>query len=91
MCTNQDCLSLIVFTTLQAKLDTIGKKLDKVISTQNYFQARESRHRHTVESNHHRVMWWSILEVTVIITVGMIQVFLIRSLFKTNRKDGVRT
>lgn len=75
---------------IKAKLDSISKKLTKVVSTQNYFQARESRHRHTVESNMNRVMWWSLLECSVMITVGIIQVFVIRSLFKTNRK-GART
>ena len=39
----------------QAKLDSIGKKLTKVTSQQNYFQARESRHRRTLESNLRRV------------------------------------
>lgn len=75
---------------LQTKLDSIGKKLTKVISNQNYFQARESRHRRTLESNNRRVMWWSLLECTVIVAVGIIQVFVIRSLFRTNRK-GQRT
>ena len=74
----------------QVKLDNIGKKLTKVISTQNYFQARESRHRHTAESNYNRVMWWSLFECSVIVAVAIIQVFVIRSLFRTNRK-GVRT
>ena len=77
--------------TCKGKLDLIGKKLGKMISTQNYFQARESRHRHTVESNYHRVLWWSILECTVIITVGTIQVVMIRNLFRSNRKDRIRT
>lgn len=75
---------------IKEKLDSIGKKLGKVTTTQNYFQARESRHRHTVESNMNRVMWWSLLECSVIVAVGIIQVFVIRSLFKTNRK-GART
>lgn len=74
-----------IFYPTQAKLDSIGKKLDKVVSQQNYFQARESRHRHTVESNHKRVLWWSLLEITVIVIVGVIQVLLIRNLFKTGR------
>ncbi len=60
-------------------------------SHQNHFQARESRHRHTLESNFRRVTWWSVLEIAVILAVGMIQVSVIRSLFKSNRKDRIRT
>ena len=41
---------------------------------QQFFKARESRHRHTLESNYNRVMWWSLLEISVIVTVGVIQV-----------------
>ena len=84
-------LSLSLSLSLQSKLDNIGKNLTKIITTQNYFQARESRHRHTQDSNHNRVMWWSLLECSVIITVGVIQVVLIRNLFRTTRKDNIRT
>ena len=76
---------------LQEKLDGIGKKLSKVVQTQNYFQARESRHRHTSDSNHTRVQWWSLLECSFMVSIGVLQVFLIRSLFKTTRKDKIRT
>ena len=41
---------------------------------QQFFKARESRHRHTLESNYNRIMWWSLLEISVIVTVGVIQV-----------------
>ncbi|XP_064385016.1 transmembrane emp24 domain-containing protein 1-like [Halichondria panicea] len=76
---------------LMEKLDGIGKKLSKVVQTQNYFQARESRHRHTSDSNHTRVQWWSLLECSFMVSIGVLQVFLIRSLFKTTRKDKIRT
>ena len=84
-------LSAHTHTHTQSKLDNIGKNLTKIITTQNYFQARESRHRHTQDSNHNRVMWWSLLECSVIITVGVIEVVLIRNLFRTTRKDNIRT
>ena len=65
-------LCLCVF--IQKKLNTIGDRLNKVTVHQNFFKARESRHRHTVESNHVRVFWWSFLEISVIVTVGIMQV-----------------
>ena len=78
-------------STLQEKLDGIRKRMDKVTSHQNYFQARESRHRHTSESNHSRVQWWSFIECSVIVGIGILQVFLIRSLFGSTRRDKIRT
>jgi len=76
---------------IQMKLDSLAVKLDKVINTQSFFRARESRHRHTVDSNNRRVLWWSLLGCTVIVAVGMMQVYVIRSLFRSRRKDRIRT
>ena len=76
---------------LQNILNGIGRKLTKASSSQSHFRARESRHKHTVENNSQRVVWWSLLEVVVIVTVGVVQVVVIRSLFRVNRKDNIRT
>lgn len=58
----------------QKRLNDIGARLSKVITQQQFFKARESRHRHTLDSNHARVFWWSFLEISIIVTVGVIQV-----------------
>lgn len=76
---------------IMKKLDSLGQKLQKMVSTQQFFKARESRHKHTIESNNTRVLWWSVFECSVIVGVGVLQVFVIRSLFKTRRKDRLRT
>lgn len=89
MCKRQSYLHCCL--SVQVKLDSLGVKLDKMINTQNFFRARESRHRHTLDSNSNRVLWWSLLECSIIVAVGMIQVFVIRSLFNTRRKDRIRT
>ncbi len=73
------------------KLDAIGTKLDKAYQSQLFFKARESRHKHTVDSNYNRVQWMSILVCCVMVAVGIIQVVLIRNLFRTTRKDKIRT
>ena len=65
---------MCVCVCVQKKLNTIGDKLNKVTTHQHFFKARESRHRHTVESSHVRVFWWSFLEISVIVTVGIVQV-----------------
>ena len=67
-------MCVCVCVCVQRKLNTIGDKLNKVTTHQHFFKARESRHRHTVESSHVRVFWWSFLEISVIVTVGIVQV-----------------
>ena len=73
------------------KLNNIDQKLSRIVSLQHYFQARETRHRLTLESNNNRVFWWSLLECVVMVAAGLAQVVLIRSLFRTQRRDGIRT
>lgn len=73
------------------KIDGLDQKLSKVVSIQHYLRAREARHRKTVESNDSKVFWWSLVECVLMVTSGAIQVVVIRSLFRTRRKDGIRT
>ena len=65
--------------------------LNKVVRDQQFFKARESRHRHTLESNNNRVLWWSLTNCIVVVGVGILQVILVRNLFGTKRKDRIRT
>ena len=73
------------------KLNNIDQRLSKIVSLQHYFQAREARHRLTLESNNSRVFWWSLLECVVMVAAGLAQVVVIRSLFRTQRRDRIRT
>ena len=73
------------------KVNRIELKLSKVVSMQHYFRAREARHRIMAESNSSKVFWWSMLECVLMVTSGLIQVVVIRSLFRTRRKDGIST
>lgn len=73
------------------KLNNIDQRLSRIVSFQHYFQAREARHRLTLESNNSRVFWWSLLECVVVVAAGLTQVVVIRSLFRTQRRDGIRT
>ncbi|KAL5479512.1 hypothetical protein EMCRGX_G023039 [Ephydatia muelleri] len=77
---------------IKDSLDSISRNLSKVIVEQSFFKARESRHRHTAESNNARVLWWSLLVCGIFITVGVVQVVVIRRFFNSGkRKDKLRT
>ena len=67
--------------TPQKKLNDIGAKLNKVTTQQQFFKAREARHRHTVESNYTRVFWWSFLEISIIVAVGVVQVWRVFTMY----------
>ncbi len=84
-------LSISVSLKHKQKLDDIGLKLNKAFQSQLFFKARESRHKHTVDGNNNKVQWLSILVCCVMVAVGFLQVVLIRNLFRTSRKDRIRT
>lgn len=81
----------IKLSDMMDSLGAIQKHLAKAINTQQYFKAREARHRHTAESNNSRVQWWSLSYCIVLVTVGVIQVYVLRRLFREKRKDKIRT
>ena len=69
----------------------MSEHLNKGGITQQFFRAREARHRHSLESSNSRVMWWSFINCAVMLGVGILQVYLIRSLFRSHRQDKIRT
>ena len=76
---------------MQSILTNVTLHLNKVAMFQQFFRAREARHRYSVEGKKTRVFWWSLVNCAVVITVGIIQVVLVRNLFKTRRQDKIRT
>ena len=83
------CVTL--FACPQDSLQSIQNHLAKTVNVQQHFKAREARHRHTVESNNSRVLWWSLTNCIVLVSVGVVQVFVLRRLFREKRKDKIRT
>ena len=84
-------LSLSLPLLFQEVLTNMTIHLNKVVRDQQFFRARESRHRHTLEGNRRRVTWWSLSGCVVVVSVGILQVVLIRNLFKSRRTDKIRT
>eukprot|EP01116_Phalansterium_solitarium_P013884 TRINITY_DN31334_c0_g1_i1.p1 TRINITY_DN31334_c0_g1~~TRINITY_DN31334_c0_g1_i1.p1 ORF type:complete len:204 (+),score=39.08 TRINITY_DN31334_c0_g1_i1:91-702(+) len=60
------------------KIDSI---LEKIEADQMYLKIREQRHRDTAESTNERVMWYSIFESFVLISLALGQVYYLRKLF----------
>lgn len=67
-------------------LDRMGQNLDKSRNLQTVLKMYEARDRNIVEQNFDRVNFFSGLHSAVMIIVGLIQVYLIRSLFDDKSK-----
>jgi len=88
--------------TLNAQMEAFGVTIGEFHSTSNrikgslnkieYYQALmrawEARDRAIMTANLDRVTFWSLLNGAVLLGVGLIQVFMIRSLFEDKSKVG---
>jgi len=83
-----------------AKLEHLGKTVDSVIQIaddlenleklQKNLRVREQSHRDATEDTNSRIVWISILESVVLITLTAFQIYLIQSWFSSNAKQGGR-
>uniref|UniRef100_A0A336K2L2 CSON013228 protein n=1 Tax=Culicoides sonorensis TaxID=179676 RepID=A0A336K2L2_CULSO len=60
--------------------------LQKAKQHQDMLSHFEARDRNVAEQNFHRVNIWSLVQIIVMIGVGALQVFMVRSLFDTDSK-----
>nr|KAG5694163.1 hypothetical protein BaRGS_001490 [Batillaria attramentaria] len=67
---------------LKGIIDRSKSNLDKSIQLQNLIKVHEARDRNIAESNFSRVNVLSAVQLFVMITVGLTQVLMIRSLFQ---------
>jgi len=66
----------------------IKTSLNKAEHYQALLRAWEARDRAIMDANHTRVNFWSIVNTIVMVSVGLVQVYLIRSLFEDNTRMG---
>ncbi|KAH8258907.1 hypothetical protein KR038_003121, partial [Drosophila bunnanda] len=71
---------------VQDIMDFIGRirlQLNKARQLQDVLRSHEARDRNLAESNFQKVNQWSMLQISAMIGVGLIQVFMLRSIFAT--------
>lgn len=80
---------------LESKLDSFRQLFHRVVANleraqrlQSIFRAYELMDRSLMENNFERVNFWSIISIILMITVGFIQVYMIKSLFEDKSKIG---
>lgn len=74
---------------LQDTINSVKARLGKSVQIQTLLRAFEARDRNLQESNFDRVNLWSVVNLTLMVLVSAVQVYLVRSLFEDKRK--VRT
>ncbi|XP_052801550.1 LOW QUALITY PROTEIN: transmembrane emp24 domain-containing protein 1-like [Mya arenaria] len=70
-------------------LERMGQNLDKSRNLQTVLKMYEARDRNIVEMNFDRVNVLSGIQLGVMLTVGIVQVILIRSLFEDKKVSGL--
>jgi hypothetical protein len=68
------------------KVGNLAKQIEQqvrdLLDHQDYSITRESIHRETSESTNSRVLWWSLGQVTVLVTLSVLQMYYIKSFFE---------
>lgn len=70
---------------LQASIDSVHRDLEKSRQVQAVLRAFEARDRYLLEDNLWRVSFWSCLNLFVMLTVAITQVYTLRRFFDTKR------
>ena len=60
----------------------IESKLEELMDQQDFSITREAMHRETAESTNDRVLWWSLVQVLVVVTLALVQMYYIKSFFE---------
>lgn len=72
-------------TELQLRVRQLIDQLDQIQKEQNYQRVRESRFRQTSESTNSRVLWWSIMQIALLIVAGIFQMRHLKGFFEAKK------
>lgn len=74
---------------VQDIMDYVGRirmQMTKARQIQDMLRSHEARDRNLAESNFSKVNNWSLFQICAMVAVGLLQVFLVRSIFDTNTR-----
>jgi p24 family protein beta-1 len=71
---------------LENSILLLSDGLHSVEEEQEYMKLRESVHRDTAESTNSRVMWYSLLEVWVLIALNVFQLYYLKRDFEVKMR-----
>ncbi|KAK5650514.1 hypothetical protein RI129_001543 [Pyrocoelia pectoralis] len=70
---------------LQLRIRQLLDQVDQISKEQNYQRYREERFRQTSESTNGRVLWWSIIQTGILLTMGAWQMKHLKSFFEAKK------
>ncbi|KAK4159024.1 emp24/gp25L/p24 family/GOLD-domain-containing protein [Cladorrhinum sp. PSN259] len=76
-------------SALEESLFKLSGQLSTITRNQKYFRTRENRNFSTVRSTETRIVNFSLVQILLIITMGALQVFIVRFFFQGARKGYV--
>lgn len=75
-------------TEIQTALSRMKLNMAKTSQIQNLLRAFEAKDRNLIEANRQRVDTWSLIHLITMISTAFLQVYLLRSMFKTPTNTG---
>uniref|UniRef100_A0A1I7Z8S5 GOLD domain-containing protein n=1 Tax=Steinernema glaseri TaxID=37863 RepID=A0A1I7Z8S5_9BILA len=78
----------VTLSEFHATANRIKGSLNKIEYHQALLRAYEARDRSIMNANLERVSFWSVLNAVIMVAVGGVQVYMIRSLFEEDSKIG---
>lgn len=69
------------FVDLQTTLQTVERNINEMLLYQHFSRASEARDYNLITDNNSYVMRWSIMQVVVIVSTIIVQVYFVRKLF----------
>ncbi|ERN01504.1 hypothetical protein AMTRI_Chr03g148250 [Amborella trichopoda] len=66
---------------VNVKIAQLREALESVTAEQRYLKARDARHRHTNESTHRRLIFYTLGEYAALLAASGLQIYYIRRLF----------
>jgi len=70
---------------LQLRVRQLLDQVEQITKEQNYQRYREERFRQTSESTNSRVLWWSVIQTLILITMGVWQMRHLKSFFEAKK------
>ncbi|KAE8614956.1 hypothetical protein XENTR_v10008366 [Xenopus tropicalis] len=71
--------------TLQLRVRQLIEQVEQIQKEQNYQRWREERFRQTSESTSQRVLWWSIAQTLILVTIGVWQMKHLKGFFEAKK------
>eukprot|EP00252_Welwitschia_mirabilis_P025033 TRINITY_DN7670_c0_g1_i1.p1 TRINITY_DN7670_c0_g1~~TRINITY_DN7670_c0_g1_i1.p1 ORF type:complete len:209 (+),score=27.75 TRINITY_DN7670_c0_g1_i1:274-900(+) len=71
-------------SSVSVKIAELREALESVSAEQQYLKARDARHRHTNESTHRRLLFYTFAEYAALVAASALQAVYIRRLFSKN-------